>query len=98
MNAILTAFRECGLTVAQTGDAYRIVWQFTVGALTLRAAMLKRLDPAAPSVVVRTLLGVDAREMPTVAEVARYWFVPPKFLRYEDGLKSIVRGLLSRDI
>lgn len=94
MDEIIKSFVDCGLTIAQAADAYRITWQFTVGALNLRAAMLKRMNTAAPSAVVRTLLGVDPREMPTLAAAAQYWFVPPKFLPYEEGLEAILDGLL----
>lgn len=94
MDDILKSSVDCGLTIAQAADAYRILWQFTVGELSLRTSMLKRMNTQAPSVVVRTLLGVDPRETPTLAAAAQYWFAPPKFLRYEDGLQAIIDGLL----
>jgi AcrR family transcriptional regulator len=95
MEAILKAFVDCGLTIAQAGDAYRIVWQYTVGELMLRSVMLERTAAQQPSMVVQTLLGVDASKMPTLAQTARYWFVPPRFLPYKEGLDAVVDGVLA---
>ncbi len=96
MEAILRSLVECGLTAAQAGDAYRVIWQFTVGELILRSSAQKRLSNARPSMVVDTLLSVDVKAMPTLAQVARYWFVPPRYLKYETGLKVILDGLLTK--
>lgn len=95
MEAILASFVDCGLTIAQAGDAYRVVWQFTVGELMLHGAMMKRLDTANPSMVVQTLLNADPASMPTLARVASYWFIPPKLLPYEHGLRCVLDGLLA---
>lgn len=94
MEAILKASVDCGLTIAQAGDAYRIVWQYTVGELMLRSAMLERMNREQPSMVVQTLLGVDEAKMPTLAQTARYWFDPPRLLPYKDGLQAVLDGLL----
>ncbi|MEO6990587.1 MAG: helix-turn-helix domain-containing protein [Candidatus Baltobacteraceae bacterium] len=94
MDAILKASVDCGLTIAQAGDAYRVVWQYTVGELMLRSAMLERMKAAAPSMLVRTLLDVDPGALPTLAATARSWFSPPRFLTYEAGLQLVLDGVL----
>ncbi len=95
MEAILQSLIECGFNSAQAGDAYRVIWQFTVGELMLKSSAQRRLNSAKPSMVVQTLLNVDAAAMPTLAVVARYWFAPPKYLKYETGLTFVIDGLLA---
>jgi AcrR family transcriptional regulator len=96
MEAILEAAAGCGLNEVQAGDAYRVVWQYTVGELMLRSAMLDRMNAARPSMVVQTLLAADPSSMPRLAAVARHWFAPPHILAYEDGLQMILDGVLPR--
>jgi AcrR family transcriptional regulator len=94
MEDALGCLVACGLTHEEAGDAYRILWQFTVGEVMLRARMLRREHSAKPSGVVRTLLDVNPSDMPHLARVAQYWFAPPKSLAYEQALRRLLGGLL----
>lgn len=96
MEALLKAGIDCGLTVEQSADAYRIVWQYTVGAVMLRSAMIERSTAKRSSMVVQTLLSADSSAMPTLAAAARYWFAPPHILPYEEGVNRILDGALGR--
>lgn len=41
---ILAGFVGCGLSTRRAAAAYRVVWQYTVGVLTIRYAMARRAD------------------------------------------------------
>ncbi|MEU7144424.1 TetR/AcrR family transcriptional regulator [Nocardia sp. NPDC046473] len=92
---MLQAFLACGLTAAQAGAAYRAVWQYTVGVLTIRIAMARttaELDrPSFQSVMIAS---VDPGQTPAIAALAGEW--PHAWDNYELGLNALLDGLMPR--
>jgi AcrR family transcriptional regulator len=97
IDAILAAFIDAGLSERQAGVAYRAVWHFTVGELTVRDALERRNREAGRT--PRALVGlppVRAEELPAFAALAPHWQELRERDWYADGLHALVEGLLTR--
>ncbi|WP_459547339.1 TetR/AcrR family transcriptional regulator [Nocardia sp. X0981] len=91
---ILQSFVACGLDHAQAGSAYRAVWQFTVGVLTIRTGSGRAgADPDHPH-RPRMVLEADPEQAPTVAALASGW--PHPWENYDYGLRALLEGVISR--
>jgi AcrR family transcriptional regulator len=93
---IVAGFVACGLTYAQAADAYRAVWQFTVGELIVRRGLDHVATLQRPPYVLNVLTSVDAEELPTLAALAPYWAPARNHDSYDSGLRALVEGLLAR--
>ncbi|KAA8880649.1 TetR/AcrR family transcriptional regulator [Nocardia colli] len=92
---ILQAFLACGRTVEQAGAAYRAVWQYTVGVLTIRIAAERTTSALdRPSCRTATIASADPEQTPTIAALAGEW--PHAFDNYDFGLHALLDGLLLR--
>ncbi|WP_405165155.1 TetR/AcrR family transcriptional regulator [Nocardia sp. NBC_01499] len=92
---MLQAFMACGLTAAQAGAAYRAVWQYTVGVLTIRIAMTRtesELDR--PTFQTTMIASVDPEQTPAIASFGGAW--PHAWDNYGFGLDALLDGLLPR--
>ncbi|WP_158607919.1 TetR/AcrR family transcriptional regulator [Nocardia panacis] len=86
---ILRALLDCGLSRQQAAAAYRAVWQYTVGVLTIRIAMAgSAMDR--PSGQLRILASVD---LPLIAAFAADW--PHPWDNYDYGLGRLLDGLIT---
>ncbi|WP_330231601.1 TetR/AcrR family transcriptional regulator [Nocardia sp. NBC_00508] len=92
---ILQAFLACGLTRGQAAAAYRTVWQYTVGVLTIRIAMTRAgSEPEHPRFQALMIASADPEQTPTIASFAAEW--PHPWENYEYGLESVLDGLIAR--
>lgn len=91
---ILQSFMACGLDRTQAGSAYRAVWQFTVGVLTIRTGPGRAgADPEHPR-RPPLVLEADPELAPTVAALASDW--PHPWENYDYGLRSLLAGVVAR--
>ncbi|MFI5609615.1 TetR/AcrR family transcriptional regulator [Amycolatopsis sp. NPDC051903] len=88
---ILGGFVAAGLTVPKAGAAYRIVWQYTLGVLTIRHGSAGRADDR-PRLQRAMLLDADPAELPLIAALAPKW--PHDWDTYGEGLEALLDGLL----
>jgi AcrR family transcriptional regulator len=95
MEEIVAGFVACGLSHAQAADAYRAVWQFTVGELMVRRGLDHMAALDRPPFVVEVLTSVDPDELPTLAALAEHWAAARARDSYEPGLTALVDGLLA---
>jgi AcrR family transcriptional regulator len=93
---IVAGFVACGLTYAQAADAYRAVWQFTVGELIVRRGLDQIATLHRPPRVLRVLTSVDPDELPTLAALASHWAPARNHDSYDMGVRALVDGLLAR--
>jgi hypothetical protein len=94
MEEIVAGFVACGLSHAQAADAYRAVWQFTVGELMVRRGLDRMATLDRPPFVVEVLTSVDPDELPTLAALVKHWAPARARDSYEPGLTALVDGLL----
>ncbi len=87
------ALRRGGLSIAAAVRAYRVMWNFTLGALLVRAGAAS----PAPS-QQRALRGApDAERYPTLAAAALEWSAAHGRDTYRDDLEMLIDGLLGAD-
>jgi AcrR family transcriptional regulator len=97
MEEIVASFVACGLSPAQTADAYRAVWQLTVGELMIRRGLDRVAALQRQPYVLEVLAGVDPSKYPTLAALAAFWAPARARDSYDVGLQALLNGLLSRD-
>ena len=71
-----------------------MVWQHTVGELTVQHAMAGRTTPQT-SAVLRTMNTAPSQRFPLLAQAAPHWAAMRTRSLYRDGLKALVDGGLS---
>lgn len=91
---ILQAFLACGLDHAQAASAYRAVWQFTVGVLTIRSGSDRARSEAGRFGQSRVVMEADSELTPAIAALAADW--PHPWENYEYGLTALLDGLIAR--
>jgi AcrR family transcriptional regulator len=92
---ITAGFVACGLTHRQAADAYRAVWQFTVGELMIRRGLDRMAQLDRPPFVLGVLASVDPAELPTLAALGPYWAPARGKDSYDLGIGALIDGLLS---
>lgn len=92
---MLQAFMASGLSTIQAGAAYRAVWQYTVGVLTIRIATERTTAALArPSFQAEMIAAADPVQTPAVAAFGGDW--PHAFDNYDFGLNALLDGLIPR--
>jgi len=94
MEEIVAGFVACGLSHAQAADAYRAVWELTVGHLTVRRGLDHVATLDRPPFVLEVLTSVDAEELPTLAALAGQWSAARGRDTYEIALSALIDGLV----
>ncbi len=94
MEEIVAGFVACGLSHAGAADAYRAVWQFTVGELIIRRGLDHVATLGRPPFVLGVLMGVDAEELPTLAALKGHWAGARGRDSYDAGISALIDGLL----
>jgi AcrR family transcriptional regulator len=89
---IHVAFCDGGLTLDEAVVAYRVVWEFTLGALLVRAGI--RLDR--PSVQDAVRGAPDPERYPTLARAAAAWRSAHGRDTYYSDLEELLDALLAR--
>jgi AcrR family transcriptional regulator len=95
MEEIVAGFVACGLTHPQAADAYRAVWQFTVGELIIRRGLDRVAASGERPFVLDVLTGVDPAERPTLAALAPHWAPARGRDSYDIGITALIDGLLA---
>jgi AcrR family transcriptional regulator len=93
---ITASFVACGLTLAQAADAYRTIWQFTVGELMVRRGIERIAALGRRPYVLDVLAAADPAELPTLAALSGHWAHARERDAYGAGLEALVDGLLAR--
>ena len=89
---IHVALLRAGLTLEQAVQAYRLMWQFTLGAVLVRAGS-ERQGPG----VQETLRGApDPQRYPTLAAAAANWRTAHHRDNYLEDLEALLDALLAR--
>jgi AcrR family transcriptional regulator len=92
---IVAGFLACGLPKSDAVDAYRAVWQFTVGELIVRRGLDRTAAVGRPPFVLAVLTGVNPDELPALAAVADQWRPTRSKDSYDIGLSALLDGLVS---
>jgi AcrR family transcriptional regulator len=96
MEEILAAFVAAGLTHDEAAAAYRIAWQLTVGALTIRHGLARTAASGRPRFQLSLLEGVDPAALPTLGTVARSGYWSRQLEDFDQGMAALLDGLLAR--
>ena len=96
MEEIVAGFVACGLSHAAAADAYRAVWELTVGHLTVRRGLDHMATLDRPPFVIEVLTSVDPDELPTLAALAGHWAAARGRDTYDIALTALIDGLLGR--
>jgi AcrR family transcriptional regulator len=95
LEKLIEASVDCGLTISQAADAYRIVWQYTAGAVMLQQSTAKRAAASYRTPAMQTMSSIDAASMPKLAAAAQCWSRRSGSDSYEAGLNVILDGILA---
>lgn len=96
MEEIVAGFVALGLTHAEAADAYRAVWQFTVGELIIRRGLDRVAASGRRPFVIDVLTGVDPAELPTLAALRPHWAPARERDSYDIGIAALIDGLVAR--
>jgi AcrR family transcriptional regulator len=88
---IHVALCRAGLTLEEAVGAYRVMWQFTLGALLVRAGSERQ----GPSVQERLRGAPDPNDYPTLAAAAATWRTAQHRDTYLEDLEALLDALLS---
>ncbi|MEU6743758.1 TetR/AcrR family transcriptional regulator [Streptosporangium sandarakinum] len=91
---IVDAAVRGGLTIEEAVDAYRIIWRYTAGEISGRAAARRRREEGGPTYRERVFAELDAEEFPRLSTVARRWEDLTARDTYAKGVRALVNGLL----
>ncbi len=94
MEEIVAGLVAGGLTPAEATDAYRALWQFTVGTVILRRGLDRLSTSGRPPRVLEVLRAADPDDYPTLAALADEWAAARERDTYGPGLEALVDGLL----
>ncbi|MEQ4720508.1 helix-turn-helix domain-containing protein [Nonomuraea sp. B19D2] len=91
---IIDAAVRAGLTPETAVDLYRIIWHYTAGEISARAAAGRRREGGKPTHRSRLFANLDAAELPRLAALGERWEELTARDTYEKGVRAIVHGLL----
>ncbi|MFI7635356.1 TetR/AcrR family transcriptional regulator [Nonomuraea sp. NPDC049400] len=91
---IIDAAVRAGLTPETAVDLYRIIWHYTAGEISARAAAGRRREGGKPTYRSRLFANLDAAELPRLAALGERWEELTARDTYEKGVRAIVQGLL----
>ena len=91
---IVAGFVACGLSHTQAADAYRSVWMFMVGELTVHRGLDRTARLQREPYVLKVLASVDPHSLPTLAALAPYWASARQRDSFDAGIQAFVEGLL----
>jgi AcrR family transcriptional regulator len=86
---IHAALRRAGLSIEQTVRAYRLMWNFTLGSLLVRAAATSER----PSQQRELRAAPDPGRYPTLAAVAAAWTEAHDRNTYREDLATLIHAL-----
>jgi AcrR family transcriptional regulator len=89
---IHAALCAAGLSIEEAVQAYRVIWQFTIGALLVRAGA----SAAGASQQSQVRGAPDAERYPTLARAAAGWTAAHGRDMYRDDVDVLVRTVIGR--
>ncbi|MFE1949629.1 TetR/AcrR family transcriptional regulator [Streptomyces sp. NPDC059524] len=93
---IVDGLAEAGLSPERAVHGYRAIWYYTAGEIVVRAtAARRRTDDDRATYREQVFAGLDADELPRLAQVADRWAPLTATDTYQDGLRALVHGLLA---
>ncbi|MFF9766134.1 TetR/AcrR family transcriptional regulator [Streptomyces sp. NPDC014636] len=93
---IVAGLRDSGLTLDQAVHGYRTIWYYTAGEIVVRAsATRRRATDARPTYRDQVFTDLDPAQLPHLAQAAPRWAPLTAEHRYEEGLRTLVNGLLN---
>ncbi|MER7769209.1 TetR/AcrR family transcriptional regulator [Kitasatospora sp. NPDC096140] len=93
---IVDGLVDCGLPPERAVQGYRAIWYYTAGEIVVRAtAARRRAADDRPTYREQVFAGLDPVALPRLAEVGEHWERLTAEDTYEDGLRSLVAGLLT---
>ncbi len=95
---IVAGFVACGLSEADAADAYRAVWQFTVGELIIGRGLAQTASLGRPPFVLEVLMNVDPERLPTLATLRPHWAPARDKDSYDIGLTALIDGLIGNRV
>ncbi|MGW1373629.1 TetR/AcrR family transcriptional regulator [Streptomyces sp. NPDC002446] len=98
VETVIDALVECGLTPEDAVYAYRVIWYYTVGELTLRFNRERsESDPKRPRYRERAMASLDKEAFPRLASLGRSWVGLTTEGNQRRGLEAVIDGLLSQN-
>ncbi|WP_067168544.1 helix-turn-helix domain-containing protein [Microtetraspora niveoalba] len=91
---IIDASVLAGLTPEEAVDVYRIIWHYTAGEITARAAAARRREDDRPTHRSEVFENLDAARLPRLAALGAQWEELTARDTYDKGIRALVRGLL----
>ncbi|MEU8141357.1 helix-turn-helix domain-containing protein [Nonomuraea sp. NPDC048901] len=95
---IIDAAVRAGLPLERAVAAYRIIWHYTAGEITARAAALRRREQGGPTYRRQVFAALDAEALPRLAAVGERWEELTARDTYGEGLRALVAGLLPKGL
>ncbi|MER5425798.1 TetR/AcrR family transcriptional regulator [Streptosporangium roseum] len=92
---IIDAAVRAGLTPEAAVDLYRIIWHYTAGEITARAAATRRRKDGRPTYRGQVFANLDATRLPRLAALGEHWEELTTRDTYDKGVRAIVDGLLT---
>ncbi|MEU7893383.1 helix-turn-helix domain-containing protein [Nonomuraea sp. NPDC049152] len=92
---IIDAAVRAGLTPEAAVDLYRIIWHYTAGEITARAAAARRREGGRPTYRGQVFANLDATRLPRLAALGEHWEELTARDTYGKGVRAIVHGLLT---
>lgn len=93
---IVDGFQRAGLSAEDAVDGYRIIWHYTAGEISGRAAATRRRADESPTYRSKVFADIDPAQHPRLAAVGERWEELTARDTYAKGLRALVTGLLSR--
>ncbi|HEX4223658.1 MAG TPA: helix-turn-helix domain-containing protein [Pseudonocardiaceae bacterium] len=91
---IVDGFQRAGLSPEDAVDAYRIIWHYTAGEISGRAAAARRQAEDRPTYRSKVFADLDPAELPRLAELSDRWLDLSARDTFDKGIRALVKGLL----
>lgn len=98
VESVIDAAVAAGMTPEQAVYAYRVIWYYTVGELTIRVNR-RRAEARSdrPPYRERALAALDAETFPRLATLSSRWVELTTMDNHRRGLEAVVEGLLAQN-
>ncbi|WP_433257788.1 TetR/AcrR family transcriptional regulator [Streptosporangium sp. CA-135522] len=91
---IIDGLVRAGLTPEEAVDGYRIIWHYTAGEISARAAVARRREKDRPTYRSRIFTDLDPVKLPRLAALGERWEELTARDTYDKGVRALVHGLL----
>ncbi|MFI5793616.1 TetR/AcrR family transcriptional regulator [Streptomyces sp. NPDC051677] len=96
VESMIDAAVGCGLTHEEAAYAYRVIWYYTIGELTVRFSRERAQSEAKhPPQRERVMAALDTGAFPQLARLGERWAGLTTADRHRQGLEAVVDGLLA---